>query len=560
MLEEALQKRILLMDGAMGTMIQRYDLREADFRDKTLSSHKQSLQGNNDLLSRTRPEIISEIHKLYLRAGADIIETNTFSSTSVAQADYGLEHEVYSLNYCASKLAKEAAKQFSTPSRPRWVAGAIGPTNKTTSLSPNVERPEYRSVTFDELRISYKEQVRGLLDGGVDLLLVETIFDTLNAKAALFAIEELFEHKYKPLPIMVSGTITDASGRTLSGQTLEALVVSLSHVPVLSIGLNCALGASQLVPYTKSLAEISSHYLSLYPNAGLPNELGTYDQSPEEMVEELLPLLEDSKINILGGCCGTTPEHISALSSAASNYSPRCLSLYYRSLSKERPLQLSGLESVRITSESNFVNIGERTNVTGSRQFAKLIKEEKYEEAIDIAKQQVRNGAQIVDINMDEGLLDGEKAMVRFLNILATEPEAARVPLMLDSSKWTILEAGLKCVQGKCIVNSISLKEGEESFLYQARLVKKYGAALVVMAFDELGQADNYERRIEICRRSYELLTKKCNFSPEDIILTLISFQSQQVCQSTTKNATGLLSCHKMDKRKPTARTSLRRD
>ena len=556
MLEEALRKRILIMDGAMGTMIQRYDLKEADFRDKSLTAHKPPLQGNNDLLSRTRPDLISEIHNLYLEAGADIIETNTFSSTSIAQVDYGLESEAYSLNYSSSQLAKQATHKFSTSARPRWVAGAIGPTNKTASLSPDVQQPEYRSITFDELRRAYSEQVRGLLDGGVDLLLIETIFDTLNAKAALFAVEELFESGYRRVPVMVSGTITDASGRTLSGQTIEAFMISLSHVSVLSLGLNCALGASQLLPYAKAVAEKSPYYVSLYPNAGLPNELGTYDQSPEDMVEELSPLLESSVLNIVGGCCGTTPAHTSALASAASDCAPRSLPLR-QAAEKERPLLLSGLEPVLITSNSNFVNIGERTNVTGSRQFARLIKEERYEEALDIAKQQVRNGAQIIDINMDESLLDGEAAMVRFLNLLAAEPEVARVAFMLDSSKWEILEAGLKCVQGRCIVNSISLKDGEESFRERAQLVRKYGAAVVVMAFDEVGQADTYQRRIDVCRRAYELLTRACDFPPEDIIFDPNIFPVATGMEEHRKNALEFFSATRWIKKNlPYARVS----
>ena len=515
-IEEALKTRILVMDGAMGTMLQSYALEEKDFRDKALAHHSPSLKGNNDLLSRTRPDIISEVHKTYLSAGADIIETNTFSSTSIAQSDYGLENEAYALNYASAQIAKQATVSFSTPNKPRWVAGSIGPTNKTCSISPDIERPEYRSITFDALCKAYEEQARGLLDGGVDLLLVETIFDTLNAKAALFAIDTLLTQRKKRVPIMISGTITDASGRTLSGQTLEAFIISISHIPMLSIGLNCALGAAQLVPYAKILAEKAQHYVSLYPNAGIPNEIGAYDQTPDQMVQELLPLFENNALNVVGGCCGTRPEHITALAEVAKSHQPRMLPA--PPSPERRPLCLSGLEPMYITEALNFVNIGERTNVTGSRHFARLIQENKYEEALDIAKQQIRNGAQMIDINVDEGLLDSVAAMVHFLNLLATEPEVARVPIVIDSSKWEVLEAGLKCTQGRCIVNSISLKEGEDIFLKQARLIKKYGAAMVVMAFDEKGQADTYERRIDICQRAYTLLTKTADVAPEHII------------------------------------------
>ena len=515
-IEQALQERILIMDGAMGTMLQRHTLEEDDFRDKGLIHHKLPLKGNHDLLSRTQPDLIRDIHVAYLEAGADIIETNTFSSTSIAQADYSLEKEAYALNLAAAQLAKEATKRFATKQRPRWVAGAMGPTNKTTSLSPDVQNPAYRAITFDQLCEAYTEQACGLLDGGVDILLVETIFDTLNAKAALFAIEEVFVQRRKRVPIMVSGTLTDASGRTLSGQTLEAFMVSVSHVSMLSMGLNCALGAAQLVPYAKILAEKSPYYVSLYPNAGLPNEMGEYAQTPAEMAEELLPLFVARAINIVGGCCGTGPEHVAALAAAATGHLPRILPDF--SKKKSQSLSLSGLEAVDITKETNFVNIGERTNVTGSQHFARLIQENEYEKALDIAKQQVRNGAQLIDINMDEGLLDGKAAMVHFLNLLSAEPEVARVPCMIDSSKWEVLEAGLKCMQGRCVVNSISLKAGEEIFLKQATLIRKYGAVCVVMAFDEQGQADTYARRISICKRAYYLLTEEVKIPPADII------------------------------------------
>ena len=515
MMEDILAQRILILDGAMGTMIQRYKLEESHFRNASLSSHPQALKGNNDLLSLTSPKIISEIHTIYLEAGADIIETNTFSSTSIAQADYGLAQRAYELNYLSAKLAKEAAQKFSTSQKPRFVAGAIGPTNKTASLSPNVEQPEYRAVNFLTLTQSYGEQIKGLLDGGADILLIETIFDTLNAKAALFAAEEVCSKQKRSVPVMISGTITDASGRTLSGQTLEAFMTSIMHVPYLSIGLNCALGAAQLVPYTKIIAHKAKRYVSLHPNAGLPNELGVYTQTPAEMVKELRPLLEARMLNILGGCCGTTPDHIQALAEAAALCRPRPLP---RSDQKSQNLSLSGLEEIVLRSDSNFMNIGERTNVTGSRRFARLIQEKNYEEALGIAKKQVQGGAQVIDVNMDEALLDGEEAMTHFLNLLASEPEVARVPIMIDSSKWEVLEAGLRCAQGKSIVNSISLKEGEKEFLRQAALVRRYGAALIVMAFDEKGQADTYERRIEICERAYYILTQEADFPSSDII------------------------------------------
>lgn len=512
----------------MGTMIQRYKLTEADFRGERFKNHPCDLQGNNDLLSITQSQIIKEIHRQYLEAGVDIIETNTFSGTTIAMADYQMEHLAYELNFQSAKIAKEVADEFTAlnPDKPRYVAGALGPTNRTASISPDVNDPSYRATTFDELVTAYYEQVSGLVDGGADLLLVETIFDTLNAKAALFAIDKYFSephnpkthnsklitHNSKHLPIMVSGTITDASGRTLTGQVTEAFYNSISHAHLLSVGLNCALGADLLRPYQEELARVSTTYVSCYPNAGLPNAFGQYDETPAYMAKQLEDFAKSGFFNIVGGCCGTTPDHIKAIAETVSKYPPRKLP------EPDTFMHLSGLESVKITPESRFVNIGERTNVSGSRKFAKLIKEEKYDEALEIAKGQVDGGAQIIDINMDEGMLDSEAAMVKFLNLIAAEPDIAKVPIMIDSSKWSVIEAGLKCVQGKGIVNSISLKEGEEKFIHQARLVRRYGAAVVVMAFDEQGQADTYQRRIEICQRCYQILTEQVGFPPQDII------------------------------------------
>ncbi|MBC3538919.1 methionine synthase [Rufibacter sediminis] len=513
-IEEEVKKRILVLDGAMGTMIQRYNLQEEDYRGERFKDYHLDVKGNNDLLSITQPHIIKEIHSLYFEAGADIAETNTFSGTSIAMADYDMQDLVYELNYESARIAREAADEWTarTPDKPRFVAGAIGPTNRTASLSPDVNNPGYRAITYDELVEAYTEQVRGLVDGGVDLLLVETIFDTLNAKAALFAIDQYSQQTGKRLPLMVSGTITDASGRTLSGQTVEAFLYSVSHMPLLSVGFNCALGAKQLRPHLQSLSKASKFYISAYPNAGLPNAFGAYDETPEQMGQHIKDFLDNNFVNIVGGCCGTTPPHIKAIAEIAKQYPPR-----------PRP-QLpavptySGLEPLTVYEGSNFVNIGERTNVTGSKKFARLILNEQYEEALAIARQQVENGAQIIDVNMDEGMLDSEAAMTLFLNLIASEPDIARVPIMIDSSKWSVIEAGLKCVQGKAIVNSISLKEGEEAFKERARKVRSYGAAVVVMAFDEEGQADNYERRIQICERAYNILTKEVGFPAEDII------------------------------------------
>jgi 5-methyltetrahydrofolate--homocysteine methyltransferase len=513
-IREILKERILVLDGAMGTMIQQYKLKEEDFRNEKLKDHQHNLQGNNDLLSITRPDVIEEVHKAYFEAGADIVETNTFSSTSIAQADYGLEDLVYELNYQSAKIAKKVAEEFTKadPDKPRFVAGSIGPTNRTASLSPDVNRPEYRNTSFDELKAAYYDQVKALAEGGVDIMLVETVFDTLNCKAALFAISEYYEDAGIELPIMVSGTITDASGRTLSGQTAEAFLISISHLPLLSVGFNCALGAKELRPYLEVLAEKTEFFVSAHPNAGLPNAFGEYDQTAGQMGGFIEDFIQSGFINIIGGCCGTTPDHIKEIARIAAEHPPRV----------PKKLEVlpnySGLEPLVIRENTNFVNVGERTNVTGSARFKKLIKEGYFEEALSVALQQVEGGAQIIDVNMDEGMLDSEDAMVTFLNLIASEPDIARVPIMIDSSKWSVIEAGLKCVQGKAIVNSISLKEGEEVFMKQAKLIRRYGAAVIVMAFDEKGQADNYERRIAICERAYKLLTEKLNFPPQDII------------------------------------------
>ncbi|WP_017732221.1 methionine synthase [Nafulsella turpanensis] len=513
-IREILKQRILVLDGAMGTMIQRHKLEEEDFRGERFKDYPSDLKGNNDLLSLTRPDVIRNIHKEYFAAGADIAETNTFSGTSIAMADYGMEPLVYELNYESARLAREAADEYTArePDKPRFVAGSIGPTNRTASLSPDVNRPGYRAITFDELVEAYTEQVKGLAEGGVDLFLVETVFDTLNCKAALFAISTYLEETGKDIPTMVSGTITDASGRTLSGQTVEAFWASISHMPLLSVGLNCALGAKQLRPYIEELSRIAPVHISAHPNAGLPNEFGEYDQSAEEMAAVIEDFAKAGLLNIVGGCCGTTPQHISKVAEVAVRYAPRVLPE-----KRMNPL-FSGMEALRVTKETNFVNVGERTNVTGSRKFARLIKNEQYEEALTVALDQVEGGAQIIDVNVDEGMLESAEVMQKFLNLMASEPDIAKLPVMIDSSKFSVIEAGLKCTQGKSIVNSISLKEGEENFIKQAKLVRKYGAAVVVMAFDEKGQADNYERRIEICKRSYDILVDKVGFPPQDII------------------------------------------
>ncbi len=510
----ALKERILLLDCAMGTMIQSYDLSEDDYRGDRFADHPGELKGNNDLLSITQPKIIRDIHEAVLEVGADIVETNTFSSTSIAQRDYGMEDLAYELNFEAARVAREAADAYTdnTPDKPRFVAGALGPTNRTASLSPDVNNPGFRNVTFDELRGAYGEEVRGLVEGGVDLLLVETIFDTLNAKAAIFAVQEYLDEEGLEVPVMISGTITDASGRTLSGQVTEAFYNSVRHADPVSIGLNCALGSKELRQYIEELSRISETHVSAYPNAGLPNEFGEYDESPEFMAAEIGEWAANGWLNIVGGCCGTTPEHIEAIAGAVSGHPPRELP------DLEPRLRLSGLEAVNIGPDSLFVNVGERTNVTGSARFKDLILGDDYETALEVARSQVENGAQVIDVNMDEGMLDGEEAMVEFLNLVAAEPDISRVPVMIDSSKWSIIEAGLKRVQGKAIVNSISMKEGEEEFVRQARLLKRYGAAVIVMAFDEKGQADTKDRKVEICTRAYKLLTGQIGFPAEDII------------------------------------------
>jgi 5-methyltetrahydrofolate--homocysteine methyltransferase len=509
-----LKQRILLLDCAMGTMIQGYGLLEEDYRAERFEGHPKELKGNNDLLCITRPQIVREIHEAVLEAGADIVETNTFTSTSISQADYGMEDVAYELNYEAARLAREAADGFTdrTPDKPRFVAGAIGPTNRTASLSPDVNNPGSRNVTFDELEEAYREATRGLVDGGVDLLLVETIFDTLNAKAAIFAIKEYLEEVNLDIPIMISGTITDASGRTLSGQVTEAFWNSVRHAGPISVGLNCALGSKELRQYIEELSRLAETHVSAYPNAGLPNEFGEYDETPEMMAAEIGVWAKEGWLNIVGGCCGTTPEHIRAMAEAVSVHAPREV--------PEVPqyMRLSGLEACNIGPDSLFVNVGERTNVTGSARFKDLILNGDYETALEVARQQVENGAQMIDVNMDEGMLDGEEAMVTFLNLAASEPDISRVPVMIDSSKWSIIEAGLKCVQGKPVVNSISLKEGEGEFVRQARLLKKYGAAVIVMAFDEEGQAETKEQKVAICARAYNILTDEVGFPPEDII------------------------------------------
>lgn len=512
-LEALIQQRILILDGAMGTMIQRHHLEEADYRGDRFKDWQSDVKGNNDLLTLTKPDLIADIHRQYLQAGADIIETNTFNSTSMSMADYGMESLVYELNFEAAKLAKAVCLECETKEKPRFVAGTLGPTSKTASLSPDVNDPGFRNTSFDQLVTGYTEAIDGLIDGGADILMVETIFDTLNAKAALFAINQVFEKRGIELPIIISGTITDASGRTLSGQTTEGFYNALRHAKPLAIGLNCALGPDMLRPYVQEMSRISEFAVSIYANAGLPNAFGGYDLNPEDMAEQIQEWATSGFLNIVGGCCGTSPDHIRAIAKAVEAVAPRILPTI------EPMLRLSGLEACNLKlGTSLFVNVGERTNVTGSAKFKRLIKEGLFNEAIAVAREQVENGAQVIDINMDEGMLDSQAAMVKFLNLLAAEPDIARVPIMLDSSKWEILEAGLKCVQGKSIVNSISLKEGEANFIKQATLVKNYGAAAVVMAFDEVGQADTFTRKTEICARAYQVLTEVVGFAPEDII------------------------------------------
>ncbi len=510
--EKELAQRILVLDGAMGTMIQRYKLTEEDFRGDRFTDSRIDLKGDNDLLSITRPEVISEIHEAYLAAGADIIETNTFNATTIAQQDYALESIAEELNRTSASLARAAADRWTTAEKPRFVAGIVGPTNRTCSISPDVNDPAFRNITFAEMVKAYSLSVTGLMDGGADIILVETIFDTLNAKAALYAIDEVFEARGERLPVMISGTITDASGRTLSGQTVEAFYNSLRHAKPMSFGLNCSLGPAELRQYVSELSRICECPVSSHPNAGLPNAYGEYDMTPENMVEHVKEWAESGFLNIIGGCCGTTPDHIKAVAEAMAGIPPR-------PLPKSAPVcRLSGLEPLTITKESLFINIGERTNVTGSAKFKRLIKEEKYDEALQVATDQVENGAQIIDVNMDEAMLDSEQCMVHFLNLIAAEPDVARVPIMIDSSKWSIIKAGLQTLQGKGVVNSISLKEGEEIFLDHARTVRRFGAAVIVMAFDEKGQADTENRKVEICGRAWHLLVDKAGFSPEDII------------------------------------------
>jgi 5-methyltetrahydrofolate--homocysteine methyltransferase len=522
-LRQALRDRILVLDGAMGTMIQRYKLSDADYRGERFKDFPHDVKGNNDLLSITRPDVILAIHKEYLDAGADIIETNTFSGTWVAQDDYHMADLVYEINYEGAKIARQAADAYSSPEKPRFVVGSMGPTTKMASLSPDVNNPGFRAITFDQLVDAFSTQIRALIEGGVDALLIETVTDTLNCKAALYAAKSIIEEKKAvdpdfDMPLMVSGTITDQSGRTLTGQTSEAFYNSVSHAGLLSIGLNCALGAKAMKPYLAELSRVANCYVSVYPNAGLPNEMGQYDETPAYMAEQVREFLEEGYVNILGGCCGTTPEHIRAFTELAKNYKPRVPS------EPEPLLRLSGLEPLTLTPELGFVNVGERTNVTGSKKFLRLIKSRKFDEALSVAQDQVEGGANVIDVNMDEGMLDGVEAMTTFLNLMAAEPEISRIPVMIDSSKWEIIEAGLKCIQGKGIVNSISLKAGEEEFKRQASTILKYGAAVVVMAFDEQGQADTTERRIEISKRSYDILVNQVGFPPQDIIFDLNIF------------------------------------
>jgi len=515
-IRDELEKRILVIDGAMGTMIQRYKLQEEDYRGDRFKDWKYDLKGNNDLLVLTQPQIIKAIHMEYLEAGADILETDTFNAQKISLADYHMEDLVYELNFEAAKIAKQAISEFKMKHADskveKFVAGAMGPTTKLSSMSPNVNDPGFRAVSYDDLVDAYTEQIKGLIDGGADILLFETITDTLNVKAALFAVQSYCEKKEFKIPVMVSGTITDASGRILSGQTTEAFLNSVSHVDLLSVGLNCALGAKEMRPYLEELSEKAPFYVSAYPNAGLPNQFGEYDQDAHQMGHAIEDFLKSGFLNIVGGCCGTTPEHIKLIAELAKKSAPR------KRPQPDQLMHLSGLEPVTLRPESNFMNVGERTNVTGSKKFLRLVKENNYEEALTIAKDQVDGGAQVIDVNMDEGMLDSEAAMKKFLNLIASEPDIARLPIMVDSSKWTVIETGLKCIQGKGIVNSISLKEGEEKFIGQALLVKKYGAAVIVMAFDEVGQADTLQRRIDICKRAYDILVQVVHFPPQDII------------------------------------------
>ena len=513
-LNDAIKEKILILDGAMGTMIQKYGLSEEDFRGDAFKDAPGLLRGNNDLLCLTQPDLIGNLHRRYLEAGADIIETNTFNAQRISMADYQMESHCRAINLAACRIARAAADEYTrkTPEKPRFVAGSVGPTNKTCSMSPDVNDPALRALTFDELTDAYREQMEALLEGGVDALLIETIFDTLNAKAALYAAEDAMARTGRRVPLMLSATVADKTGRTLSGQTLEAFMASVSHADIFSIGLNCSFGARDIEPFLRTIARKAPCYVSVYPNAGLPNSVGEYDQTPEEMAGEMKTFLDEGLVNIIGGCCGTTDAFIAAFNKLAVQYKPRT------PLTAESHLQLSGLELLDVTPQINFVNVGERCNVAGSRKFLRLIKEKNYDEALDIARKQVEDGALVIDINMDDGLLDTKAEMTHFLNLLSSEPEIARVPVMIDSSKWDVIEAGLKCVQGKSIVNSLSLKEGEAIFIERAKKVKRLGAALVVMAFDEKGQADTFERKTEVCARAYHLLTEQVGFNPNDII------------------------------------------
>lgn len=513
-IQQLIRERILVLDGAMGTMIQQYNLSEADFRGERFKDIPGQLKGNNDLMCLTRPEVIEDIHRKYLVAGADIIETNSFNATSVSMADYHVQAYCREINLAAARLARRMADEFTAlnPEKPRFVAGSVGPTNKTCSMSPDVNNPAFRALTFDELQAAYCEQMEALLEGGVDALLIETIFDTLNAKAAIRAAELSMEKTGRRVPLMLSVTVSDIAGRTLSGQTLDAFLASVEHADLFSVGLNCSFGARQLKPFLEQLASRAPYYISAYPNAGLPNSLGQYDQTPEDMAAEVKEYIEEGLVNIIGGCCGTTEQYIAKYQDLIQGVQPRV------PVKKHAHLWLSGLELLEVSPEINFVNVGERCNVAGSRKFLRLINEKKYDEALSIARKQVEDGALVIDVNMDDGLLDAAQEMTTFLNLVASEPEIARVPIMIDSSKWEVIRAGLKCVQGKCIVNSISLKEGEEVFIAHAREVKQLGAAVIVMAFDEKGQADTYSRKIEVCERAYRILVDKVGFAPEDII------------------------------------------
>lgn len=513
-MRQQIKERILVLDGAMGTMIQQYNLTESDFRGERFREIQGQLKGNNDLLCLTRPDVIEEIHRRYLEAGADIIETNTFNATRVSMADYHMQDYCREINLEAARLARRLADEYTqkNPEKPRFVAGSVGPTNKTCSMSPDVNNPAFRALTYDELLEAYCEQMEALIEGGVDAILIETIFDTLNAKVAIQAAELSMQKMGRKLPLMLSVTVSDIAGRTLSGQTLDAFLASVQHADLFSVGLNCSFGARQLKPFLEQLAKRAPYYISAYPNAGLPNSLGQYDQSPEEMAAEVKEYIDEGLVNIIGGCCGTTEEYIARYQELIKDTKP------HTPAPKPESLWLSGLELLEVTPEINFVNVGERCNVAGSRKFLRLINEKKYEEALSIARQQVEDGALVLDINMDDGLLDAVEEMTTFLNLIASEPEIARVPLMIDFSKWEVVLAGLKCVQGKCIVNSISLKEGEDIFIEHARTIRRYGAAVIVMAFDEKGQADTFARKIEVCERAYRILTEKVGFAPQDII------------------------------------------